>query len=172
MKTKIIQIFGGPGLGKSTTAAGLFSLMKKEYYSVELVQEYAKGVTWSKAHEILADQFFISANQNHMIHRLIGKVEYIITDSPILLGLLYADKNKFSYPAFEKYLLDLDQEYDTINILLDRTKKYITQGRNQTESEAIEKDLEIKLLLDNNNIKYYNINSELEILNLIKTTNG
>ena len=33
-KTKIINFFGGPGIGKSTQAAGLYSLMKKNNMSV------------------------------------------------------------------------------------------------------------------------------------------
>ena len=49
MKLKmIINIFGGPGVGKSTVAADLFVIMKKEGYSVELVTEYAKELTYEK----------------------------------------------------------------------------------------------------------------------------
>lgn len=40
---KVINIFGAPGCGKSTTAAGLFWRMKCDDMSVELVSEYAKA---------------------------------------------------------------------------------------------------------------------------------
>lgn len=38
----VINIFGAPGAGKSTTAAALFALMKLEGYKVELATEHAK----------------------------------------------------------------------------------------------------------------------------------
>jgi len=42
MKTKVINLFAGPGAGKSTTAAGLFAEMKRANVDVELVTEYVK----------------------------------------------------------------------------------------------------------------------------------
>ena len=38
---KVINLYGGPGTGKSTTAAALFALIKREGYNVELVTEFA-----------------------------------------------------------------------------------------------------------------------------------
>jgi len=43
---KVINLFGGPGCGKSTAAAGLFHLMKSNHMSVELVNEFAKEIVW------------------------------------------------------------------------------------------------------------------------------
>ena len=45
---KVINLFGGPGCGKSTTAADLFARMKLRGLSVELVTEYAKDVVWDE----------------------------------------------------------------------------------------------------------------------------
>ena len=39
---KVINFFGGPGVGKSTAACDLFVAMKKAGYKVEYVDEYAK----------------------------------------------------------------------------------------------------------------------------------
>ncbi len=39
-------MFGGPGTGKSTSAAGLFFKMKLAQMEVELVTEYAKDLVW------------------------------------------------------------------------------------------------------------------------------
>lgn len=40
--TKIINLFGGPGVGKSTIASGLFYYMKIAGYNVEAPQEWCK----------------------------------------------------------------------------------------------------------------------------------
>jgi hypothetical protein len=44
---KVINLWAGPGAGKSTTAAGLF-LMKLTGRRVELVTEYAKEVVYDQ----------------------------------------------------------------------------------------------------------------------------
>ena len=87
---KVINLFGGPGVGKSTAAAGLFYEMKKRQLSVELVTEYAKDMVWEKRWNILDDQLYILAKQHRRIARLAEHgIEYVITDSPISLGLVY-----------------------------------------------------------------------------------
>ena len=40
---KVINLFAGPGAGKSTTAAGLFHLMKIAGMNVELVTEFSRS---------------------------------------------------------------------------------------------------------------------------------
>ena len=97
-KTKIINFFGGPGIGKSTQAAGLYALMKKNDMSVELTYEFPKILAWDENHSAIKDQFYITANQHRNISRLYGKVEYIIVDSPILFGMVYKDKYGVEYP--------------------------------------------------------------------------
>ncbi len=45
-RLKVINLWAGPGAGKSTTAAGLFNLMKIRGYNVELVTEFAKEMVY------------------------------------------------------------------------------------------------------------------------------
>ena len=89
MESKIINLFGGPGIGKSTQAAGLYAIMKRNNMSVELTSEFPKVIAWEKNHSAIRDQLYITANQHRNISRLYGQVEYIIIDSPILFGLVY-----------------------------------------------------------------------------------
>ena len=64
---KVINLYGGPGSGKSTTAAGLFSLMKIEGQRVELVTEFARDeINSGNAHR-LQNQDWIFAHQHHRI---------------------------------------------------------------------------------------------------------
>jgi len=131
---KVINIFGGPGAGKSTTAAGLFHLMKLRGDNVELVTEVAKDFVWEQRTQCLNDQLFITASQNHRLERLRDKVDWVITDSPILLGLIYAPLGYYNH--YGELVLEVFNSYDNINIYLNRIKPYFTLGRLQTESES------------------------------------
>lgn len=81
--TKVINLFAGPGAGKSTTAAALFVLMKTEGYKVELVTEYAKELVYAEDWETLNWQPAVTKEQDARQRRLVGKVDWIITDSPL-----------------------------------------------------------------------------------------
>lgn len=156
MKTKVINFFGGPGCSKSTTAAELFAKMKWQKINVELVSEYAKKVTWEGHTNVLQDQLYLLAKQNRSLERLRGQVEYIITDSPLLLGIYYAQPD-YLPETYAKLTHELFNTYDNINILLERRKEYVPIGRSQTEDEAKVIDVEIRALLVNNNIDYISV---------------
>lgn len=154
INTKIINLFAAPGKGKSTTAAGLFYLMKIKGYNVELIDEYAKQITWDDRPNILEDQLYILAKQNRKIARLIGKVHFVVTDSPIILGLNYVSPKYFK--TFKPYVMDVWNSYDNRNFFLenDGNLTYQKVGRNQTQEESNELDRKIKNNLHKNNIKY------------------
>ena len=160
--SKIINFFGGPGIGKSTQASGLFTEMKKHHMSVEYTYEFPKEVAWEGNVSQLKDQFFITANQHRNISRLYGKVDYIIVDSPIVLGCFYEQRYGEGYPAshysmsgLSNFLWGLFKKYNNINILLKRNDEtYDTNGRLQGLQEAQEIDLDIKQTLDVNSIHY------------------
>lgn len=168
--TKVINLFGGPGTGKSSTAAELFSLMKWEGYNVELVSEYAKKVTWEGHTNLLHDQLYLLAKQNRSLERLRGQVEYIITDSPLLLGAHYT-KAGYLNGTFLDVVFALYDTYDNVNIMLKRHKPYLKVGRSQTEEEAKNIDVKLEILLHNNDIPYYNVDAlqgcSADILNII-----
>ena len=111
--TKVINLFGGPGAGKSTTAAGLFYEMKVRDIKCELVTEYAKDMTYEKRTNILSDQLYILAKQNRKLIRLVGEVDYIITDSPLLIGLMYVPVNY--YAQFSSLVHEIFGSYNNTN---------------------------------------------------------
>lgn len=154
--TKIINFYAGPGTGKSTCAAGLFYLMKVNQFNVELVTEYAKDMVWSGRTNMFEYQEYIFAKQRHRIERLIGKVDYIITDSPINLGHFYMPKGA-PYDQFGTFIDACFNEYDNLNILLTRSHAYDPIGRCQTEAEAIQIDKDILNFLNQKNIEYVSI---------------
>jgi hypothetical protein len=177
----IINMFGGPGIGKSTQSSGLFTEMKKHHFDVELTFEFPKIVAWEENHSAIKDQFYITANQHRNISRLYGKVDYIIVDSPIILGSIY--KNRYdhepSYPSsfydetFDEFLMSLFKKYNSLNILLVRDdSSYNQNGRFQTLEESKIIDDDIKNNLINNNIEFIEFSvkkdTPVEIFNYIK----
>lgn len=148
---KVINVFGGPGAGKSTIAAGLFYKMKIEGHSVELVTEYAKDVTWEKRSNLFNDQLYLLAKQQRRINRLLDHpVDYVITDSPILLSAAYARCNGVGESsALYPLILELFNSYTNVNVVLERQPDwYQAVGRTQTLSQAITVDEIVLDLLD------------------------
>jgi len=153
---KVINLFGGPGSGKSTTAAGLFYFMKMRHQSVDLVTEYAKELVWEgRLQEMLDKQEDIFVEQQKRIRRLRNNVDYAIVDSPILFSYIYPKMNEQQrgvspWPALDAFLdfvVAVNDTYDNINIFLERPTHFETNGRdhNLEESQAIDEAIKNSL---------------------------
>ena len=136
----IVNLFAGPGAGKSTLAAHAFSLLKYEGINCELVTEYAKTRVWKEDHNTLKDQIYVFAKQRHKLIYLKNKVDVVITDSPILLSLVYGDTSD----SFKVVVIQEHLALRNLNIWVDRVKPYKTDGRNQNEDEALSIDNALK----------------------------
>lgn len=145
--------------------------MKKRQIEVELVTEYAKDMTWEKRHNVLSDQLYILAKQNRRLVRLQGQVEWVITDSPLLLGMIY--KNEGYHSLFDDFTMEVFNSYDNNNFLIGRDFEYQAAGRNQTADQAVEVDSLIKTLLDQKQVDYHRVTNDpyvdrtTQILNII-----
>lgn len=130
---KVINLWCGPGGGKSTTAAGLFNILKNRGRSVELVTEVAKDMEWDKAYTVRENQLLVLGLQDQRLRRLEGQCEWAITDSPLPMGLVYAspEYSFLDYTAWEAY-----DRYQNFDVLIQRVKPYAQYGRSQTEEEA------------------------------------
>lgn len=129
----IVNLYGGPGSGKSTMAARVFSELKEEGINAELVTEYAKDMTWQESFKVLNNQLYVFAKQHHKIWRVTGKVDVIITDSPLLLSLIYGE---IYSDTFKKLVMETVNLYTNIDVFLRRVKPYNSAGRSQDESQA------------------------------------
>jgi len=141
---KVINLFAGPGAGKSTTAAGLFYKMKTDGFKVELVTEFAKEKVYDGHLGCLEDQIYVFAKQQRRLKRLVGSVDYAISDSPLLLSIIY---NKDLSSNFDNLVLDFWGHYTNWNYFIVRDKPYAQYGRVQNEEQAMEIDLRVLALL-------------------------
>jgi hypothetical protein len=149
--TDVINLYGGPGSGKSTTAAGVFHALKLRGVRAELVTEFAKDLTWEKHQRALEDQLYVFAEQFRRMYRCAGQVDVLVTDSPLPLSLVYKVPD---YPLnLERVVLEAHQCFNNYDFLLNRVKPFAQYGRNQNEEQARAIDRNIRKVLLTHNIK-------------------
>jgi hypothetical protein len=174
-RMKVINLYAGPGAGKSTTAAGLFNLMKLRDENVELVTEVAKDFTWQEHWKGLENQLLILGQQDSRLKFLEDKVDYVITDSPLLLSLLYA-KGRYASTWFFTATIGAYRAYSNMAFFIRRSKPYSTVGRNQSAEEAREIDQKTRNLLKNLDEHYHETLGDVEapyrIYDIIKENEG
>lgn len=161
---KIINLWGAPGSGKSTTAAGLYYLMKINKFKVELVHEFVKDLIWEEHLSPLSDQNYIFTNQNRMLRRLEGKVDYVITDSPIPLSSYYAQPQYLANrPSFSSLVWEEFNTYKNINFLIIKDHEYQEYGRIHNEQEANNIANSLKNILLQHNVTHHEVKTHPHI---------
>ena len=177
--SKLINLFGGPGIGKSSISAGISYQLKSKHISCNNPYEFPKRLAWDNNMPAIKDQLYVLGNQHRGIAECYGKVDYIVVDSPVLFSLIYKMWYSKGYPAefyseaFNQMIIDLHNNYDNLNILLERTEGvHNDDERYQNLEESIKIDAHCKKILDDNDIDYYTIkvddNTVSKIIKLIQ----
>src|SRR6056300_1055225 len=144
--SKLVNLFGGPGIGKSGIAAGITYKLKKKHISVNNPYEFPKRLAWDNNIPAIKDNLYVFANKNRGIAESNGKMDYIVIDSPILFSTIYHTYYTQGYPAefygqpFHDLVIDLHKKYDNINILLERGE---TTHNDNERFQNFEESLEI-----------------------------
>jgi nicotinamide riboside kinase len=153
-KTKIINLYGGPGTGKSTSAAYMYYLLKSSGKSAELIREYVKDWAWEDRKITDYNQMYFLGKQIRKESMVYGKVDWAVTDCPVLISALYSSlycdsivEEGVTSGARSFYKKAEKDGYKHYHIFLKRTKQYNPDGRYQTEKEAIEIDNKMKAYL-------------------------
>lgn len=169
-KTVVINLIGSPGTGKSTIASQLFAMMKWKGLSVELVSEYAKELVWEERNETMKNEVYLFGKQHHRLFRLQGKVDYIITDRPLILSCHYNAKYGDASKIYEDFVMHEVNKMNNINIMLHRSKAYDPNGRHQTEEESNQFAVDIQDMLTRLEVDFSVLLAEKQTANIIFET--
>lgn len=174
----VVNLLGEPGAGKSVTSAGLFYELSINGFRAELIHEAAKGYAWetpkdkdgnSMFHPVFRQQILLLGEQNRLLERVKGKRDIAITDSPLILPILYQPENYLS--GFESIAIEQFNVYNNLNILLERNHSFDGEGRVHDEEQSKDVKNSLKNLLEKHNIPYISLkthdNIHKEIMNII-----
>ena len=132
---------GGPGSGKSTTAAEMFAELKKRGVSCELITEYVKQWAWRGTPITDWDDIYITAKQLRRESACYGKVDYIITDSPLWLGAIYEQIYRPGSQVMSGIADELRARQEAaglriVECFVKRNKPFVQEGRYEDEQAA------------------------------------
>jgi nicotinamide riboside kinase len=158
----VINLLGGPSSGKSVTAALLFAKMKLAGYKVELVTEYAKDLVYADRKSVLeTNQLYILAKQNYRLVNTIGKVDYIITDTCLLLSNVYPEfYGQYLTDAFREVVQETFSCYINLNFFIDRPSHFEEYGRTQNLEESKRLDQMIMDELENSGNTFLRVKAD------------
>ena len=152
-KTLVINLFAGPGAGKSTCAWQLAGELTRQGHRVEYVPKYAKELLWDERMDMLdgslEHQQMIFEEQNRRIRRLDGKADIIITDCPLLFSSLYCKEYS---KEFDQKVRETFFSHENFNLFVNRGNEYDQTGRMQTQEESLAIDGKILNYLHSHNI--------------------
>lgn len=154
--TIVINAFAGPGAGKTTSCLEIAEKLKKQGFVTEYVQEYAKELVWDNNLELLngsmKNQLTILQEQLKRIDRLYGKVDFIVTDAPVLLNATYLSKQNTEYA---KAVQQIYGQFDNFNYFVKRDASTFEQeGRIHTLEQSLQIDRQLQSTLDTLNLYY------------------
>jgi hypothetical protein len=184
--TKIVNLIAGPSSGKTSIANKMVGIMKEKRVNVEYVEEFAKKLVISGSPSI-NDQFYIIANQYHNIFSLVGKVDYIVTDGPLIVGIpyiWYEERNNPYYgesccqhsirvedwkTTFEDLVLKSHFTFKNINFFVDRKGiSFSTDGRLENEEQSKEIDRKLIKFMRSHFIEYETVSAADDLMPIVE----
>lgn len=168
IRSQKINLYGGPGIGKSTVAFLLSAELKLKEQRVELVTEYAKelvylGIDLTKSNQNLQDQIMLEQLKRELVFQ--DQVDFMVCDSPLLLNAFY-NGSENALKMSRTYLRDNDYHF-----FLTRTQEHFeTEGRSHNEEQSIKIDKKMEQFFKDHKIKYIKIdgNSKEKVAEILK----
>lgn len=129
----LVNFAGQPGAGKSTIASGVFNLLKRRRWNVELITEYTKELIMQNDQWSLSDELIVFTEKYTRIKRM-EKVDIVITDSPLINSVIYG-KSQFG-DIGSVFFESVSKKFDSVYFIVEPISKYIPIGRMPDENEA------------------------------------
>ena len=165
--TAVISLYAGPCSGKSTSAAYLYAKLKSQGKKVEMVREYIKDWVWEGRVPSTYDQFYILGKQIRRESSLLGKVDILITDSPVWLCGYYS--TELAPPLIkhgvEACIQGYYQQVKTdghkhVHVWVNRPNSFDAEGRWHTEDQSKEIDVKLRPFLNQRGISLIDVGAE------------
>lgn len=147
----VVNVFGGPGVGKTTTAARIFTALKMRAIDSELIDEVARTCIQTGQLGALEIQPYLFGQSLYRLKTTARNTDVVIMDAPLLLNPIY---DKRQSPGLRALCWEEHQLFPNLNIVLDRPNhvKHSMVGRihDLDQSENLHNDIvrfldEIKL---------------------------
>jgi len=137
-----INFFGAPGTGKTVLAHETFAHFKKRNRNCELVTELAREWAYIDRSIQSMDQIYLFASQMNREDSILSrdKVEFLITDSPLLLNCWYSNRQN---PVFCDSLSPLvrlfDNRFPPVNFFcpVNHSYKFDQEGRHFSKEDSV-----------------------------------
>jgi ABC-type oligopeptide transport system ATPase subunit len=163
----VVNLFGGPGSGKSTTAHGLMYTLKSKGYNVEYSGEYAKELVYADDMLTLSNQFNVLREQERRLQILNNKVDIVINEEPLINGIVYV-KEDVKEKMIEKSLRSWNS-YNNICYYIQRdlSLNFTKIGRLHNLEESMALDVKILKVLNTYSPGYTIVPSALDAIDFI-----
>lgn len=155
-----INLYGPPSVGKSMQSAFIFGKLKYLGYNAEMCSEYAKDLTWKKISikeggPTLQLEIFI--NQLKKEDLLKDKVDFMVTDSPLLLNAYYSQSE-----LTKKIAMDRNSNKQFHFWLTRSNAKFEKEGRVHNEEESRQIESQMKEYLQTCNVDLIVVDCPIE----------
>lgn len=136
---RCLNLYAGPGVGKTTAMASVFAELKHMRINAEMAVEYSKELVWHHADFDQEQIFQVQARRMSVAKH----TDLVVTDGPLLQQMVYVDDEALQRRIVAEYAL-----YENIDILLIRSDMlYDPNGRYSDEATARVLDEEIEATL-------------------------
>lgn len=124
-KALVVNLFGAPGAKVSMMAHGIAYALENHGLTVEVVWDVAKDFTY--AGKALPSQLTLARMRADRLRSLTASVDVTITDTPLPIGLLYANRET---AALERACVGEFRKFNNMNyfLLVDENEHALSQN--------------------------------------------
>jgi len=153
----VVNLIGGPGVGKSILTSEVFVELKRKFISAEISPEYIKKKLREGSMKAVQSQIYIFGKQQYQLFTMKDEVDVIVTDSPFVLSSIY---DTSGCDELRTIIMKEFNKYDNMTYFIERdtTVAYEQEGRYQDIDGAKEVDNNVKDFLKSNNIDFTSVN--------------